>query len=70
MATKFTAAFLEERSAQHRRFQHDLEAQWIHEIIDEVQSLPKRRPRSGNLFTMLPDDLRRNDLPRHSVVRR
>jgi hypothetical protein len=64
VATKFTAEFLEERMAQHRRFQHDLEAQWVHEIIDEVQSLPKRRPRSGNLFTMLPDDL-----PRHGVVR-
>jgi hypothetical protein len=64
MATKFTAEFLEQRMEQHRRFQHDLEAQWVHEIIDEVQSLPKRRPRSGDLFTLLPDDL-----PRHSVVR-
>ena len=70
MAIKFTAEFLEERMAQHRRFQHDLEAQWVHEIIDEVQSLPKRRPRSGNLFTMLPDDLPQRELPRHSVVRR
>jgi hypothetical protein len=69
VAIKFTAEFLEERMAQHRRFQHDLEAQWVHEIIDEVQSLPKRRPRSGNLFTMLPDDLQRNDLSRRALVR-
>jgi hypothetical protein len=55
MATKFTPEFLEQRMAQHARLQHDLEAQWTHEIIDEVQALPKRKPRTGDLFTLLPD---------------
>jgi hypothetical protein len=55
VATKFTVQFLEERMAQHRRLQHDLEAQYTHEIIDEVQSLPKRKPRTGDLFTLLPE---------------
>ena len=27
-------------------------------ISDEVQALPKRRPRSGDLFTLLPDEAR------------
>lgn len=60
MATKFDGAFIERRMAEHKRFQHDLEAQWVNEIIDEVQALPKRKPRSGDLFTMLPDALNRN----------
>jgi hypothetical protein len=57
MATEFNAQFIERRMAEHKRMQHDLEAQWSHEIIDEVQSLPRRQRRSGDLFSMLPDDL-------------
>jgi hypothetical protein len=62
MATKrkFDAAFIEEFMAQHKRFQHDLEAQYVNEIIDEVQALPKRKPRSGELFTLLPDPLQKD----------
>jgi hypothetical protein len=55
----FNHNFIERRMAEHQRMQHDLEAQWTHEIIDEVQALPKRRPRSGDLFSLLPDDLNR-----------
>ena len=51
------AQFLDARMAEHKRMQHDLEAQWSHEIIDEIQSLPKRKIRSGDLFSMLPDEL-------------
>ena len=43
--------------SEHKRMQHDFEAQWTHEIIDEIQSLPKRKIRSGDLFSMLPDEL-------------
>lgn len=55
MATKFDAAFLAQRMQEHQRFLHDLETQYVHEIVDEVQALPKRKPRTGDLFTLLPD---------------
>lgn len=64
MATEFGfsnradfAQFIERRMSEHKRMQHDFEAQWTHEIIDEIQSLPKRKIRSGDLFSMLPDEL-------------
>ena len=61
MATEtFSHEFIEQRMAEHRRWQHDLEAQWTHEIIDEVQTLPKRRPRSGDLFEIAPDVVQRD----------
>jgi hypothetical protein len=60
MATKFTAEFIERRMQEHKLLQHDLENQWVNEIIDEVQALPKRKPRSGDLFTLLPDALHRD----------
>ena len=59
MATKWSNEFVERRMEEHRRFLHDLEAQWVNEIIDEVQALPKRKPRTGDLFTLLPDVLHR-----------
>lgn len=61
MATEtFSHEFIERRLAEHHRFLHDLEAQWTHEIIDEVQTLPKRKPRSGDLFTIAPDVVQRD----------
>lgn len=60
MATKFAAEFLEQRMDEHRRFQHDLEDQYLNEIIDEVQALPKRKPRTGYLFTLLPEPSHRD----------
>ena len=53
MATKFTAEFLETRMAAHRRLIHDLEDEYVNEIIDEVQELPKRKPKMGRLFPLL-----------------
>lgn len=50
MATKFDAAFIERRMEQHRRWRHHTEKKLIEEIIDEVQTLPKREPRSGMLL--------------------
>lgn len=66
MATEFNHEFIERRLSEHRRFQHDLEAEWTHEIIDEVQALPKRKPRTGDLFTILPDSFEK---PKSSAVR-
>jgi hypothetical protein len=52
MPVKFTAEFVERRLAEHRRMMHKLEHDAIEEIIDEVQSLPRRAPRaSGQLFS-------------------
>lgn len=42
--------FLERRMEQHRRWQHHTEKKLIEEIIDEIQALPKREPRSGMLL--------------------
>lgn len=55
MATKWSEEFLSQRMDVHRRYQRDLEAQYLSEIIDEVQALPGRKPRTGDLFSMLPD---------------
>ena len=61
MATEiFNGEFIARRIAEHKRLQHDLETQWSHEIIDEVQTLPKRRPRSGDLFKIAPDVVQRD----------
>lgn len=52
MATEFNAAFIERRMAEHQRWQHEVEYALIEEIIDEVQALPKRKPKSGRLFEL------------------
>lgn len=53
------AKFLDERMEQHRRHQHHTEKKLIEEIIDEVQALPKRQPRSGMLLEFpSPNELR------------
>jgi hypothetical protein len=52
----WTAEFLEQRMAEHQRWQHAAENALIEEIIDEVQALPARAPRkSGRLFEVLPE---------------
>lgn len=59
MATKFSAEFLARRMAEHQRWQHEVEYALMEEIIDEVQALPKRKPKSGRLFEVkMPDSLR------------
>ena len=58
MATEtFSHEFIARRMAEHRRWQHDLEAQWTHEIIDEVQCLPKRQV---HLSYIAPDVVQRD----------
>jgi hypothetical protein len=44
------AEYLTRRMEQHQRWQHETEKRLIEEVIDEVQSLPKRQPRSGMLL--------------------
>lgn len=56
---KFTAEFLERRMAEHQRWQHAVEYALIEEIVDEVQALPRRQPKSGRLFEIaLPVEMR------------
>jgi hypothetical protein len=55
---KFNAQFIEQRMAEHRRWQHAVEYELIEEIIDEVQQLPMRKPKSGRLFELAPEQLR------------
>jgi hypothetical protein len=54
----WSAEFLEQRMAEHKRWQHEVEYALIEEIIDEVQALPKRKPKTGRLFLELPEHLR------------
>lgn len=58
MEIKFNAEFIEQRMAEHRRWQHAVEYELIEEIIDEVQQLPMRKPKSGRLFDLAPEHLR------------
>jgi hypothetical protein len=52
----WSAEFLEQCMAEHKRLMHHVENEMIEEIIDEVQSLPARAPRkSGRLFDVLPE---------------
>jgi hypothetical protein len=51
---KFSAATLEEGMRQHKLWQHEAEHALMEEIIEEVQELPKRRPRTARLFEVLP----------------
>jgi|HubBroStandDraft_6_1064221.scaffolds.fasta_scaffold707724_4 hypothetical protein len=46
--------YLDTRLAEHKRWQHEVEYALIEEIIDEVQQLPARKPKSGRLFLELP----------------
>jgi hypothetical protein len=43
---------------QHRRWRHEVEYAMLEEILDEVQNLPARRPKSGRLFLELPEHMR------------
>lgn len=58
MAIKFNAEFIERRMEEHQRWQHAVEYELIEEIIDEVQQLPMRKPKSGRLFELAPLHLR------------
>lgn len=58
MAIKFDEAFLERRMEEHRRWQHEVEYALVEEIIDEVQALPKRPPKTARLFLEIPQHLR------------
>lgn len=60
MATKWSHEFIEQRMAEHRNWQHEVEYALIEEILDEVQHLPPRRPKSGRLFLELPEHLTRD----------
>jgi len=52
----WSAEFVEQRMAEHKRLMHHIESTLIEEIIDEVQALPARAPRkSGRLFDVLPE---------------
>lgn len=53
----WSSEFLERRMEEHRRWQHEVEYALIEEILDEVQNLPPRRPKSGRLFLELPEHL-------------
>ena len=61
MATRvygtWSAEFLEARLEQHRRWQHEVEYAMLEEILDEVQGLPPRKPKTGRLFLELPNHL-------------
>ena len=54
----WSAEFVEQRMAEHKRWQHEVEYALIEEIIDEVQALPTRKPKTGRLFLELPEHLR------------
>lgn len=49
----FNAEFIERRFAEHRRWQHAALHQLIEEVIEEIQTLPTRKPKSGYLFDEL-----------------
>jgi hypothetical protein len=53
----WSAEYLDERMEAHRRWQHAVERELIAQVIDEVQELPKRAPKAGRLFEVLPEPL-------------
>ena len=55
---KWSAEFVERRMEEHRRKMHAIEYFLMEEIIDEVQELPKRQPKSGRLFFELPEAMK------------
>jgi hypothetical protein len=70
MEIKFTAEFIEQRMAAHKKWQHAVECAHIEEIIDECQALPARAPRkSGRLFELLPDPLLPEPAPKRVLGR-
>lgn len=44
------AKYLDQRMEEHKRWQRATEKRLIEEVIDEIQSLPKRKSRSGMLL--------------------
>lgn len=48
MEPKFTTEFLEERMRRHHLWLHQEEHKLIEEIIEEVQMLPRRKPRGAS----------------------
>lgn len=52
----WSAEFLEQRMADHKRWQEQTEHAQLEEVIDAVQALPYRPPRkSGRLFELKPE---------------
>lgn len=49
------ARYVDARMEQHQHWQHEAEHAMLEEIIEEVQALPRRKPRSGRLFDVLPE---------------
>jgi hypothetical protein len=49
------AALLEQRMAEHKKWQHEAVYIMVEEIIAEVQALPKRKPTTARLFELLPE---------------
>jgi hypothetical protein len=47
---KWSQEFLDRRMAEHKRWQHAVEYALMEDIIDEIQALPKRQPKTGRLF--------------------
>ena len=57
-AAAFNTAFVERRLKEHKRWLYEVEHALTEEIIDEVQELPKRQPKSGRLFFELPEAMK------------
>ena len=58
MATKWNDEFVERRMAAHQRWRHEVEYAMLEEILDEVQNLPPRRPKTARLFLDVPEFFR------------
>lgn len=64
MATKYSWEFLERRMAAHQEWQHEVEYAMLEEILDEVQDLPPRKPKTARLFLELPEHLQQEETAR------
>jgi len=50
MAIEFNREFIERRMELHRRMQQEAVHKLVAEIIEEAQALPRRKPKTAELF--------------------
>jgi hypothetical protein len=58
-AIRFNAEFVERRMAEHKRQQHEAEYILTQEIIQEIQAMPRRKPKTRPMLELLAPDFQR-----------
>jgi hypothetical protein len=66
VAIEWSDEFVERRMREHQLWRHEVEYALIEEVLEEVQKLPARKPKTARLFLDLPEFLADSKNRRHA----